>query len=233
MATPLFQLDRIDRRFKVGPVTIEALRGVSLEVRPGELVSISGPSGSGKSVLLNLLGLLDRPTSGRHLFGGRDLAAASDDERTLLRNRRIGFVFQAAPMLPRLTALENVALPLHYRRLPPREALAAARDQLARVGLADRAGHRPHQLSGGQLQRVAIARALVGAPDLVLADEPTAALDPDTTEEILALLLGLNRADGVTVLLVTHQRAHAERCPRRLVLTAGRLEPAPEPAAAP
>ncbi|MBL9215567.1 MAG: ABC transporter ATP-binding protein [Opitutaceae bacterium] len=229
--TPIIHLEGLTKRYRVGPDTIPALVDVSCEVFPGEFVAISGPSGSGKSTLLNLLGLLDRADTGRYLLDGRDVAAAGDDELTLLRNRKLGFVFQNSPMLPRLTAMENVAVPLVYRGESPRAAAAEAERQLARVGLGAVAGHRPGQLSGGQLQRVALARALVGRPKLVLADEPTASLDLATAGEMMALLIDLNRAAGTALVLITHDPEDAARADRQLVLEAGRLRAGPVPAA--
>jgi putative ABC transport system ATP-binding protein len=228
---PLLALEAVTRSFAIGPETVHALSGVSIEIQQGESVSITGPSGSGKTVLLNIMGLLDQPTDGRHWFAGRDVSRASDDERTLLRNRLVGFVFQSPFMLPRLSVAENVALPLLYRRVAPREALAEAAHALERVGLADLAARPPAGLSGGQVQRAALARALVGHPDMILADEPTAALDEAASEQVLSLLLNLHREEGATVVLVTHKREDAARCARQLRLSAGRFEPAPGPGA--
>ena len=176
----MLRLAGIRRSYRVGPVETEILRGVDLEVEAGEWVSVMGPSGSGKTTLMNIVGLLDRPTSGACLLGGRDVSGLRDDELSALRNRHIGFVFQSFHLLAQLTALENVCLPLVYRGAGRPEMRRRAREVLERVGMADRAGHRPDQLSGGQKQRVAIARALVGEPALLLADEPTGALDTDT-----------------------------------------------------
>lgn len=211
-------------------MTLEVLRDVSLEVRRGELIAITGESGSGKTVLLNIVGLLDVPTEGRYEFAGRNVAGLDDDQRTILRNRMVGFVFQNAFMLPRLTARENVAVPLVYRHVPTKAALKQAQQLLERVGLADFGGHKPHQLSGGQLQRVAIARALVGQPEIILADEPCAALDDHSAEEVLSLLFDLNREDGGTVILVTHDIASAAQCQRRYSLENGVLMPVEETA---
>lgn len=229
--TPLVSLEGIGRRFRIGPETIDAVKDVSLEIQRGELVSITGHSGSGKTVLLNIVGLLDRPTKGRYLLLGRETNRVGDDELTILRNRRIGFVFQSSHMLPRATVAENVAVPLIYRRLPPKQALAESRTQLKRVGLAELAERKPNELSGGQLQRVAFARALVTRPDLILADEPSAALDPESAEQIMMLLMGAHRSDGATVILVTHKHADALRCPRQFVMREGHLEERLETAA--
>ncbi|MBW3576843.1 MAG: ABC transporter ATP-binding protein [Actinobacteria bacterium] len=200
---------------------VQALRGVSLAVRAGEYVAVLGPSGSGKSTLLNLLGLLDRPTTGTVRFAGSDVPSLPDSQLARLRNRRIGFVFQSFQLLPRLTAVANVALPLAYRGIPRREQHDRAAAVLAAVGLGDRLDHRPTQLSGGQQQRVAIARALVGEPDLVLADEPTGNLDTATGEEILALLDRLQTERGTSLVVVTHDARIAARAARRIEVVDG------------
>ena len=223
--TPIIQLAGIGRTYRIGPLSINALRDVSLQVWPGNFVAITGPSGSGKSTLLNLLGLLDRADTGTYQLDGRDVAASSDDELTLMRNRKLGFIFQSSPMLPRLTAEQNVAVPLLYRGVNSREAGLEARRMLGRLGLAPVATHLPAERSGGQLQRVAIARALVGQPKLILADEPTAALDERTASEIIALLLQLNRETGTALVLITHNSAYAAQADLHLVLEAGRLLP--------
>ncbi|WP_438480295.1 ABC transporter ATP-binding protein [Oleiharenicola lentus] len=231
--TPLVQLERLNKTYRVGPVVVSAVRDVSLSVWPGEFVAITGPSGSGKSTLLNLIGLLDTPDSGVYELDGRDVAAINDNERTLLRNRKLGFIFQNSPMLPRLTADENVAVPLLYRGMNPREAEATARVALARVGLATVAKNFPSQLSGGQLQRVAIARAIVTNPKLILADEPVASLDDQTAGEIMKLLWDLNHDTGAAIVMITHELADAARAPRHLELTAGQLREARAKVAAP
>ncbi|MSU48038.1 MAG: ABC transporter ATP-binding protein [Opitutus sp.] len=224
--TPVIQLEGICKTYHVGPLSVPVLNGVSLEVQPGDFVAISGPSGSGKSTLLNLLGLLDRPDAGVYRLDGRDVASASDDELTLIRNRKLGFIFQTSPMLPRFTAEENVAVPLLYRGVNPREAVATARQFLTRLGLAAVSHHLPSEISGGQLQRVAIARALVGQPKLILADEPTASLDAHTAGEMLALLQQLNRETGTALVLITHNPAIAARADRHYTLAGGGLSPA-------
>lgn len=221
--TPVVEVDGLERTFHVGPLAIAALRGVSLRIIPGETVAIDGPSGSGKSTLLHLLGLLDRPDAGTYRLDGRDLAELDDDERTVLRNQKIGFVFQTSPMLPRLTAEENAAVPLVYRGQRPYLARRAARAVLARLGLEAFAKHRPDQLSGGQLQRVAIARALVGQPRLILADEPTASLDPRTAAEAMQLVRVHCRETGAALVLISHNPADLAATDRRYVLEAGRL----------
>lgn len=221
--TPIIQLEGLRKTYRVGPEQITAVCDVSLRIWQGEFVALTGPSGSGKSTLLNLLGLLDTPDGGTYLLDGRDVGAIGDNERTLLRSRKIGFIFQASPMLPRLTAGENVAVPLLYRGVNPREARAAAEAVLARVGLAATSAHLPAQLSGGQLQRVAIARALVTQPQLILADEPTAALDEQTAGEILQLLERINRDTGAAVVMITHEPDAAARAARHFEVVAGRL----------
>ena len=194
-------------------VEVHALRGLDLEVQAGEYASIMGPSGSGKSTLLQILGCLDVPTEGSYRLAGQEVADLSEESLSQVRNRRIGFVFQAYNLLARSTALENVALPLMYRGVAPRERRAQATQALERVGLADRLGHRPNELSGGQKQRVAIARALATDPDILLADEPTGNLDSRTGQEILGLFDALHD-EGRTILMVTHEAdvaAHTER----------------------
>jgi len=206
MATGLIELRGIHKIYRVGEVEVPVLKGVSLSVGRGELVAIMGASGSGKTTLMNILGCLDRPTSGQYWLDGKEVSKASPDERALLRNRKIGFVFQNFNLLPRMSALENVMMPLSYttRALSDREAKGRAMAWLERVGLGDRFSYEPSRLSGGQQQRVAIARALINRPPLLLADEPTGNLDSQTSEEILRIFETLNREEGITVILVTH-----------------------------
>jgi putative ABC transport system ATP-binding protein len=222
-AAPLIELTGVSRVYRSGEHELYALRDVSLRVEPGEMAAIMGPSGSGKSTLMNVLGCLDRPTRGRYRLAGRDVADLSDDELAEVRNRFIGFVFQNYGLLPRLTAMENVELPLVYRGVPARLRRAAAREALERVGLGDRLHHLPGQLSGGQQQRVALARALVGRPRLLLADEPTGNLDSRSGEEVMALVQELNR-DGMTVVLVTHDAEVAHHCWRIIHIRDGLVE---------
>jgi putative ABC transport system ATP-binding protein len=210
------------RTYRRGAIAVPVLAAVDLEMAEGEWVAVRGPSGSGKSTLLNILGLLDRPDAGVYELAGEDVSNLGDTRRAELRNRRIGFVFQSFNLLPRTSALENVAAPLLYRGIRRAARLARAREALERVGLADRADHDPTELSGGQLQRVAIARALVGEPALLLADEPTGNLDSRSGAEVLELFAALNR-DGTTVLMITHDPTVAGRAQRRLVLDAGRV----------
>ncbi|MGC2854651.1 ABC transporter ATP-binding protein [Novispirillum sp. DQ9] len=219
----MIDLTDIRKSYRVGPVDVEILKGVSFSIAAGETVSIMGSSGSGKSTLMNIMGLLDKPTSGAFRLDGRDTAGLSADEQSALRNRHIGFVFQAFHLLPRLSALDNVALPLAYRGVGTRERREAAGEWLERVGMADRAHHRPNELSGGQRQRVAIARALVGTPSLVLADEPTGALDTRVGQEVMDLFLGLGRDSSTTIVIITHDPGIAAQCGRQLLLRDGQL----------
>jgi putative ABC transport system ATP-binding protein len=193
-----------------GGLEVPVLRGVSFAIQPGEIVALMGPSGSGKSTLLNILGCLDRPTSGHYILGGRDVSTLTRAEQAWVRLHYLGFVFQAFHLLPDSTVLENVAMPLYYAGLSQRERMQRAAYLLERVGLADRMEHKPSQLSGGQKQRVAIARSLANSPKLLLADEPTGALDTQTGEEVLKLLGDLHRETGLTILLVTHDAEVAE-----------------------
>ncbi len=221
MSAALLAAEGLARTYVLGATRVEALRGVSLEMTRGECVALMGASGSGKSTLLHLLGCLDTPTTGRYWLEGREVARLPADERARVRNARIGFVFQAFNLLPRLTALENVALPLRYSPRG-RDACARAAEMLAYVGLGARAEHRPVQLSGGERQRVAIARALVAGPAILLADEPTGSLDSATGREIMRLLAGLC-AQGHTVVVVTHDPQVAAYAGRVLRMEDGRI----------
>jgi putative ABC transport system ATP-binding protein len=197
-------MESITKTYRLGEVSVPILKGIELSIEEGEYVSIMGASGSGKSTLMNILGCLDRPTDGNYIFEGRNLTTLDDDELAYIRNQRIGFVFQQFNLLARATALDNVMLPMVYANLPKPKRRKRALEALERVGLADRTGNRPNQLSGGQQQRVAIARALVNRPALVLADEPTGALDTETSYEVMKLLTELNE-QGITIVIVTHE----------------------------
>ena len=214
----------VSRSYQLDGVAVEALRGVSLRIDPGDYLAIAGPSGSGKSTLMHLLGCLDRPTSGTLDFGGRDVAAMSDIELAALRNSTVGFVFQSFQLLNRTNALDNVALPLVYRGVRRAERRARAADALAAVGLGHRLGHRPGQLSGGEQQRVAIARALVGEPAILLADEPTGNLDTRSGAEVMGILGRLNAERGVAVVVVTHDPEVAAHARRRVTMRDGLVE---------
>lgn len=218
---PLIELSGIERAFRLGGSVVHALADVDFVVEPGEYLAVMGPSGSGKSTLLNLLGLLDRPDAGSYRLAGRDVTTLGADEQARVRREKIGFVFQSFHLVPRLTAAENVALPLMLAGVVPAERAARVARAMADFGLADRADHRPDQLSGGQRQRVAIARATIMRPALILADEPTGNLDRATGEEVMHLLETLN-AVGTTLIVVTHDAALGARARRRVAMQDGR-----------
>ncbi|MBL8478471.1 MAG: ABC transporter ATP-binding protein [Sterolibacteriaceae bacterium] len=222
MSEPLIRVVDLAKDYVMGSNVVPALRGVTLDIAAGEFVAVMGPSGSGKSTFMNLLGCLDHPSAGRYSLDGQEVSALSGDELAAVRNRKLGFVFQHFNLLARTTALDNVALPLLYGKLPPAERDQRATRRLTQIGLADRMDHHPAQLSGGQQQRVAIARALVNDPQLVLADEPTGALDSRTSEEIMALLQELNR-DGITIVLVTHEHDIADFAGRIISFRDGKV----------
>jgi len=222
MAEVLIETQGLVKEYRLGPHVVHALRGVSVRIRRGEFVAVMGPSGSGKSTFMNLLGCLDTPTAGRYLLGGEDISHLSRDALARIRNQKIGFVFQTFNLLPRISAQENVELPLLYNGTPPSERRPKARAKLEAVGLSDRAHHHPAQLSGGQQQRVAIARALVNNPVLILADEPTGNLDSRTSVEVMALFQALNRS-GITIVLVTHEADIAQYAGRALSFRDGKL----------
>ncbi|MBM4271120.1 MAG: ABC transporter ATP-binding protein [Deltaproteobacteria bacterium] len=205
----------IYKSYKVGPTEVNVLRGISIEVERGELLAVVGASGSGKSTLVHMLGLLERPTSGDYYVEGEKICYDDDRALSTLRNQKIGFVFQQYYLLPRLTALDNVGLPLVYRGLRISEIKEQAMAFLRKVGMEDRAHHRPNEMSGGQQQRVAIARAIVGKPSVILADEPTGALDTQTGQEIMALIRKLNEEEGITAVVITHDPKIAMHCQRR------------------
>jgi lipoprotein-releasing system ATP-binding protein len=220
---PLLDIQGLGKTYLTGGRRLEVLRDVTLSIEAGTMVALTGPSGAGKSTFLHLVGALDVPTAGRVLFEGRDLASLDEGERARFRNESVGFVFQSHHLLPEFTALENAMMPGLVRRLPRPEARRRAEESLERVGLSGRLGHRPGELSGGEQQRVALARALVLQPRLLLADEPTGNLDPQTAEGIHTLLQQLNRDLGVTGVVVTHNEKLAESLGRRVRLVAGRL----------
>lgn len=212
----LIELRGIEKTYQMGDISVPVLKGISLSIKQGELVALTGSSGSGKSTLMNILGCLDRPTAGEYWLEGVETSRLTADERAMLRNRKLGFVFQSFNLLARTSALENVAIPLSYTAEPltDGEVRKRAAEMLGRVGLADRLDHHPSQLSGGQQQRVAIARALINHPPVLFADEPTGNLDSRTSEEVLRMFEQLNREDGITIIMVTHDpkvAAHARQ----------------------
>jgi putative ABC transport system ATP-binding protein len=223
MANPLINITEIKRDFVLGDEIVYVLKGIDLEINKGEYVALMGPSGSGKSTLMNLLGCLDTPTSGTYILNGKDVSKMKDDELAEIRNKEIGFVFQTFNLLPRTTALDNVALPMIYAGYSKSARRARAEEVLTQVGLADRMDHHPNQLSGGQRQRVAVARALVNNPSIILADEPTGNLDSKTSVEIMKLFNEIH-ANGNTVILVTHEEEIAEYAHRVIRLRDGVVE---------
>jgi len=220
--TPLIQIENMTKVYQMGDIEVRALRGVSLAVQPGEYVAIMGSSGSGKSTLMNMIGLLDRPTAGSYKIRGTEAGDLSQNQLANLRNREIGFVFQQFNLLPRINARRQVELPLFYAGTPAKQSRQMAQAALEKVGLAERAHHRPDELSGGQQQRVAIARALVNQPGLLLADEPTGALDTKTGAEVMALFDDLH-AQGLTIIMVTHDPKVAGRAGRVINLSDGQI----------
>jgi putative ABC transport system ATP-binding protein len=217
-------MEEITKIYRLGQVNVPAIKGINLSITEGEYVAIMGGSGSGKSTLMNIMGCLDRPTSGHYILEGRNLTTLNDEELAYIRNQRIGFIFQQFKLLPRYSALENVTIPLIYANVPKYKRRKCAMELLMRVGLGDYVNHRPHQLSGGQQQRVAIARALVNRPALLLADEPTGALDSKTSQEVMDVLDELNQ-QGITILMVTHDRDVAAQAQRIIQVQDGLLTP--------
>ena len=222
MAEKLIQLVDINKKHFLGDNILHILVNINLEIQKGEFTAIVGPSGSGKSTLMNILGCLDRPTSGEYFLNGKNVATLTDDELASVRNRQVGFVFQSFNLLPRISAQENVALPLIYAGgIDEKERLERAAELLDMVGLSDRMGHRPNELSGGQKQRVAIARALINNPSIIMADEPTGNLDSKSSVEIMQIFKDLNEQQGKTVIIVTHDQEIAERAKRVITVRDG------------
>ena len=219
----VIRIENLTRFYTIGEETVRALNGINLSIKKNEYVALMGPSGSGKSTLMNIIGCLDTPTSGEYFLNGPNVAQLSDSELAAIRNKEIGFVFQTFNLLPRLTALQNVALPLVYAGIPEAERLKKAKEVLEQVGLGDRIKHRPNELSGGQRQRVAVARALVNHPSIILADEPTGNLDTKTSDEIMQLLDIIHQA-GNTIVLVTHEEGIALRAKRVVRMRDGIIE---------
>ena len=221
---PVIQMNGIIKRYYEGKENeLEILHGIDLTVRQGDFVAIVGESGSGKSTLMNIIGALDKPTSGTYLLDGTNVQAMPDSQLSVIRNKKIGFVFQNFNLIGRTSALKNVELPMLYAHVPPRQRTQRAKELLAAVGMADRADHQPNELSGGQKQRVALARAMANDPSLLLADEPTGALDSATSRTVMDIFHRLNRQQGKTIVLITHSQQLAEECPRILTLIDGRI----------
>ena len=221
---PVIQMNGIIKRYYEGKENeLEILHGIDLTVRQGDFVAIVGESGSGKSTLMNIIGALDKSTSGTYLLDGTNVQAMPDSQLSVIRNKKIGFVFQNFNLIGRTSALKNVELPMLYAHVPPRQRTQRARELLAAVGMAERADHQPNELSGGQKQRVAIARAMANDPSLLLADEPTGALDSATSRTVMDIFHRLNRQQGKTIVLITHSQQLAEECPRILTLIDGRI----------
>tara|TARA_B100000780_G_scaffold157177_2_gene109947 strand:+ start:13938 stop:14609 length:672 start_codon:yes stop_codon:yes gene_type:complete len=223
MSSSIIQANNLTKHYVVGSTTVRALDGLDISIKKGEYIALMGPSGSGKSTLMNILGCLDSPTSGEYFLNSNDVSTLDDDALAAIRNKEIGFVFQTFNLLPRYTALENVALPMIYAGIPKEKRLSRAKEVLEQVGLGDRYTHNPNELSGGQRQRVAVARALVMKPSIIFADEPTGNLDSKTSDGIMQLLDEIHKA-GNTIILVTHEEEIAARAEKIIRLRDGRLE---------
>ena len=224
----MIKLDNVSRNYKTGETIVRALRGLSLDIDDGDFVAVVGPSGSGKSTLMNVIGALDVPDEGRVSLDGIELDHQSESELAEIRGRKVGFVFQTFNIIPTLTALENVELPMIFQRTPRKKRVELAKDLLKQVGLEERASHYPSELSGGERQRVAIARALVNDPEIILADEPTGNLDSETGAQIMEILKELNEEKGVTVILVTHNPRDASYATRKVEMIDGQIKQSPE-----
>jgi putative ABC transport system ATP-binding protein len=220
----LIKLEQVTKVYQLGGNDYAALKGVDFQLQRGEMTAIVGVSGSGKSTLMNIIGFLDQCSSGRYFFDGSDVSSISGDELASIRNQKIGFVFQSFFLLPRSNALQNVMLPLFYRGTPQAEAAAMAQRMLDKMGVGHLSLNKPNQLSGGQQQRVAIARALVGNPEVILADEPTGALDTQTGNEVMELFTRLNREEGRTIVIITHDKEISRRCERVVTIKDGKIE---------
>lgn len=216
-------MKNISKIYRTGSGEYSALKNINFELKQGEMLAIVGASGSGKSTLMNIMGFLDRPTSGNYFFLNENIANVNEDELAQIRNQKIGFIFQSFFLLPRLTALQNVLLPLFYRGVQKNSAIQKSLEMLNKMGMQKFAEHKPNQLSGGQQQRVAIARALVGNPDVILADEPTGALDSKTGQDIMQLLLHLNQKEKRTIVLITHDHQISQQCQRTVTLSDGKI----------
>jgi len=223
LGEPVIKLDHVHKIYKMGDIEVHALRGVSLTIQQGEFIAVMGVSGSGKSTMMNIIGCLDQPTRGTYILDGRDVSKLSKDDRADIRNQKIGFVFQGFNLLSRTSAIENVEMPMLYAGIGTAERRSRAHEALAAVGLADRENNHPNQLSGGQQQRVAIARALVNHPTIILADEPTGALDSRTSVEVMDIFQRLNRERGITLLIVTHEHDIAEYAQRVVIFRDGKI----------